>query len=295
MARVIDLTGENITRQRRKERNYGTKTDLPSTTVERGNTHWAEGSNVHIDGLLGVAGTATVSGTLSVTGTLNASGQINLSGSTAITGPLNVTGTTTIGGNTNITGELNVTGPTTLDGVLDIGGDTTITGKLDVTGPMATKGTLSVEGVTTIKNDLNVTAEGRITVGDLVIDQSSPGGNIGFDGAGITSGLLGFRFTATTKDAVVESTSASGKAQLTAGGSTVTARANAIDLDAPKVWVNGELEATGISRFPRIFIGSGFGTEISPTRLKIGSLPTTTTATANVHCDSNGYFYRIVT
>lgn len=208
MARVVDLTGENVTRQRRKERNYGTKTDLASTVVERGSTHWAEGSNVHIDGLLGVAGTATVSGTLrvsgllDVTGTLNASGQINLSGSTAITGPLNVTGTTTIGGNTNITGELNVTGPTTLDGVLDIGGDTTITGtlsiegdstisgKLDVTGAMSTKGTLSVEGVTTLKNDLNVTTGGKIKAGSLEIEPAN-GGQINFLNGSLSSGQFG--------------------------------------------------------------------------------------------------------
>ncbi|MGO4298462.1 hypothetical protein [Glutamicibacter sp. MCAF14] len=294
MPKEINLRKNKVQERKQQVSTYGTQTPLSSTAVERGSTRWLAGSNVQIDGILAVAGTFNVSGVTTISGVLT------------IAGPTGITGNLTIQGVTDITGQLNVTGPTALDGVTTIGGDTTITGllkvegdttvsgKLDVTGPMATKGTLSVEGVTTIKNDLNVTAEGRITVGDLVIDQSSPGGNIGFDGAGITSGLLGFRFTATTKDAVVESTSASGKAQLTAGGSTVTARANAIDLNAPKVWVNGELEATGISRFPRIFIGSGFDTEISPTRLKIGTLPTKTSATANVHCDSNGYFYRII-
>lgn len=208
MAKLNNLNANKVQERQRQVRTYGTKTDLASTVVERGSTHWAEGSNVHIDGLLGVAGTATVSGVLSVTGTLNASGQINLSGSTAITGPLNVTGTTTIGGNTNITGELNVTGPTTLDGVLDIGGDTTITGtlsieggstisgKLDVTGAMSTKGTLSVEGVTTLKNDLNVTSGGKIKAGNLEIEPTA-GGQINFTGGSLSSGLGGLSLSHT--------------------------------------------------------------------------------------------------
>lgn len=197
MARRIDLTGENVTRERRKQRSYGTKTDLASATVERGTTHWTEGSNVNIDGFLGVAGTMTV------TGTLNASGDINLSGSTEITGPLDITGATTIGGS------LSVTGPTTLDGVLDIGGnttitgtlgiqgDTSITGKLDVTGPTAIKGTLGIEGVTTLKNDLNVTSGGKIKAGNLEIEPAN-GGQINFTGGSLSAGSFGALLNNTT-------------------------------------------------------------------------------------------------
>lgn len=197
MARRIDLTGENVTRERRKERSYGTKTDLASATVERGTTHWTEGSNVNIDGFLGVAGTMTV------TGTLNASGDINLSGSTEITGPLDITGATTIGGS------LSVTGPTTLDGVLDIGGnttitgtlgiqgDTSITGKLDVTGPTAIKGTLGIEGITTLKNDLNVTSGGKIKAGNLEIEPAN-GGQINFTGSSLSAGSFGALLNNTT-------------------------------------------------------------------------------------------------
>ena len=274
MARVVDLTGENVTRKNRKERNYGTKTDLSSTTVERGNTHWAEGSNVHIDGLLGVAGTATVSGTLrvtgllDVTGTLNASGQINLSGSTGITGPLNVTGTTTIGGNTSITGELNVTGPTTLDGVLDIGGDTTITGllavdgpttisgKLDVTGAMATKGTLSVEGVTTLKNDLNITTGGKITAGNLMIEPAN-GGQINFLNGSLSSGSFG---------ALLNNTVA---AELLAPR---------INLNAPRTDVKGQLWVTE---------GANFASSV----FTVQNLPTSANQ-PNIWVSSTGRFYR---
>lgn len=163
MAKRFDLTGENVTRKEAQRNTYGNQTPLSSTAVERGETHWMDGSYVRIDGLLDVNGTATVGGTLSVTGTLNASGQINLSGSTGITGPLNVTGTTTIGGNTSITGELVVTGPTTLDGITDIGGDTSITG------------TLSVEGVATLRNDLIVDSGGKIKAGNVEIDPASGG------------------------------------------------------------------------------------------------------------------------
>lgn len=202
MARVIDLTASEAQRERRKARVYGTKTDLASTTVERGTTHWTEGSNVNIDGFLGVAGTMTV------TGTLNASGDINFSGTTEITGPLDITGATTIGGSldvtgptnldglltingdTTVTGQLDVTGPVALDGKVTINGDTSVTGKLDVTGPTAIKGTLGIEGVTTLKNDLNVTAGGKIKAGNLEIEPAD-GGQINFTGGSLSAGSFG--------------------------------------------------------------------------------------------------------
>lgn len=196
MARLNDLTSNKVQERKRQVRTYGTKTDLASSTIDRGNTHWTQGSRVSIDGLLDIDGTATVSGLLSVTGTLNGSGDINLSGSTEITGPLDITGATTIGGS------LEVTGPTTLDGVLDIGGnttitgtlgiqgDTSITGKLDVTGPTAIKGTLGIEGVTTLKNDLNVTSGGKIKAGNLEIEPAN-GGQINFTGGSLSAGQFG--------------------------------------------------------------------------------------------------------
>lgn len=158
MARLNDLTSNKVQERKRQVRTYGTKTDLASSTIDRGNTHWTQGSRVSIDGLL------DVDGTMNVTGTLNGSGDINLSGSTEITGPLDITGATTIGGS------LEVTGPTTLDGVLDIGGNTTITGTLDVTGPTTIKGTLGIEGVTTLKSDLNVITGGKIKAGQTTIE-----------------------------------------------------------------------------------------------------------------------------
>lgn len=305
MARVVDLTGENVTRQRRKERNYGTKTDLASTVVERGSTHWAEGSNVNIDGFLGVAGTATVSGVLSVTGTLNASGSINLSGSTGITGPLNVTGTTTIGGNTNITGELNVTGPTTLDGVLDIGGDTTITGLLAVDGPTTISGTLDIEGATTVAADLELIAGGRLiagqttieptgkaTFGDVVIDPNSiymiqaPGGNM-VSGAADQISLSSSSSSSVSLDSTraeldykgaAKTTLDGSKAQLSFGTTLVKSRAGAIDLDAAKTWLTGQMEVAGIARFQ----GVGF---YAP------NLPSTSNP-PNLHITSGGQVYR---
>lgn len=208
MARLNDLTSNKVQERKRQVRTYGTKTDLASSTIDRGNTHWTQGSRVSIDGLLDIDGTATVSGLLSVTGTLNGSGDINLSGSTEITGPLDITGATTIGGSldvtgptnldglltingdTTVTGQLNVTGPTKLDGVLDIGGNTTITGLLDVDGPTTISGTLGIEGVTTLKNDLNVTSGGKIKAGNLEIEPAN-GGQINFTGGSLSAGQFG--------------------------------------------------------------------------------------------------------
>lgn len=267
MANKIDLSSPKAREHKRQVATYGTQTNLSSTAVERGSTRWLNGSTVVIEGLLDVTGTATVGGTLSVTGMLNASGQINLSGSTAITGPLNVTGTTTIGGNTNITGELNVTGPTTLDGILDIGGDTTITGalsiegdstisgKLDVTGDMSTKGTLSVEGVTTLKNDLNVTDGGKIKAGNLEIEPAN-GGQINFLNGSLSSTSFGALLNNTIR---------------------VELSGPVVDLSATKTNVNGQLEASGTSRFK-----SGVWME---------SLPTTSQP-ANLHITSLGQIFR---
>lgn len=271
MAKLNDLTSNKVQERKRQVRTYGTKTDLASTVVERGSTHWAEGSNVHIDGLLGVAGTATVSGVLSVTGTFNASGSINLSGSTSVTGPLVITGTTTIGGNTNITGELNVTGPTALDGILDIGGDTTITGllsiegdstisgKLDVTGAMSTKGTLSVEGVTTLKNDLNVTEGGKITAGDLMIEPAA-GGQVNFLNGSLADGSFGAVLTNTIK----------------------------VELSAPQI----DLSATNVYASNRLTVRNRF---ITQERVVLQNMPTGAAgAVANVHIDSNGFLWKVV-
>lgn len=287
MARVVDLTGENVTRQRRKERNYGTKTDLASTVVERGSTHWAEGSNVHIDGLLGVAGTATVSGTLSVTGTLNASGSINLSGSTAITGPLNVTGTTTIGGNTNITGELNVTGPTTLDGVTDIGGDTTITGLLDVEGRTTIAADLELlTGGKLIAGQTTIEPTGKATFGSFVIDPSSnrlidsPGGwlfSTGPDTLGLSSSL--------TSSVNLNGTFA----ELNYGGtstSVVRASNGRIELTATKTWVNGLFEVSGATKL--------VGRLTADEQVYIPNISNASSSsfTPNVYIDSNGKLWR---
>lgn len=282
MARVVDLTGENVTRRRRKERNYGTKTDLASTVVERGSTHWAEGSNVHIDGLLGVAGTATVSGTLRVTGLLdvtgtfngsgtnnldgtnNLSGDNNLTGPTEISGSLDVTGPTTIdgvltiNGDTSITGLLEVTGDTTLAGLVDITGNTTITGDLDVDGPTTITGTLGIEGVTTLKNDLNVTEGGKITAGDLMIEPAA-GGQVNFLNGSLADGSFGAILT-----------------------NTIGA-----EISAPEI----KLSATNVYASNRLTVRNRF---ITQERVVLQNMPTGAAgATANVHIDSNGFLWKV--
>lgn len=305
MAKLNDLTSNKVQERKRQVRTYGTKTDLASTVVERGSTHWAEGSNVNIDGSLGVAGTATVSGTLSVTGTLNASGSINLSGSTGITGPLNVTGTTTIGGNTSITGELVVTGPTTLDGILDIGGDTTITGLLAVEGNSTISGTLDITGRTTIAADLElltggkliagettIEPTGRATFGDVIIDPNSiymiqaPGGNM-VSGAADQISLSSSTSSSVSLDSTraeldykgAAKTTLDGlKAQLSFGTSLVKARAGAIDLDTAKVNVSGQLDVTGFTWLR----GAG---------LYFPGIPTTAYP-PNLHITSTGQVFR---
>lgn len=297
MAKLNNLNSNKVQERKRQVRTYGTKTDLASTTVERGSTHWATGSNVNIDGFLGVAGTMTVSGVLSVTGTFNASGDINLSGSTSVTGPLDITGATTIGGS------LDVTGPTTIDGVLTINGDTSITGLLEVTGDTTISGTLDIEGNTTVASDFEIISgglfksgvtkiepTGKATFGSFIIDPASPrliqapGGWLFSNGPG----SIGLADSGTSSVNLN-----SDRAELVYGNSSrVVASTGAIDLTATKTWVRGELESTEAARFPRIFIGGN--SEIANDRLKIGGLPSIQGVEPNVYFNpANGLFFHI--
>lgn len=275
MAKLNDLTGNRVQERKRQVRTYGTKTDLPSSSVDRGDTHWMNGSRVSIDGLLNVDGTATVSGTL------NASGSINLSGSTGITGPLNVTGTTTIGGNTNITGELNVTGPTTLDGDTDIGGLLDITGKTTIRNDLELlDGGLFKAGKTKIE------PTGKATFGPFVIDPNSaklieaPGGYL-FSNGTDHMGLAGASTSSVNLSSI-------GAILDFRGVATVTARAGAIDLTAPDVNVSGKLNVAGISTLT--------GRVITKERVVMQNTPTTSNSglIPNVHMDSNGFISRTI-
>lgn len=287
MARVVDLTGENVTRQRRKERNFGTKTDLPSTSVERGNTHWTDGSNVNIDGFLGIAGTQRVTGLLDVTGTFNGSGTNNLDGTNNLSGDNNLTGPT------EISGSLDVTGPTTIDGVLTINGDTSITGLLEVTGDTTISGTLDIDGVTTLNNDLNVTNSGEINVGtNMTLTPSNDGGSILFqDGSKVTS----------VGGTVQVKAAGAGAGGFTAGLNTATISAGAgfITIDNVGNWsliggtnfesngtkakLTGALEVTGNITHPAI---EAIGERVKIVKPYEGAMQ------PNVHMDANGYLYR---
>lgn len=303
MAKLNDLTSNKVQERKRQVRTYGTKTDLASTVVERGSTHWAEGSNVHIDGLLGVAGTATVSGTLRVTGLLDVTGTFNGSGTNNLDGTNNLSGDNNLTGPTEISGSLDVTGPTTIDGVLTINGDTTITGLLAVDGPTTISGTLDIEGATTVASDFEIISgglfksgvttiepTGKATFGTVIIDPASPR---------MIQSPSGW-MTANGPDSVGLSSSNTSSVNLNGtyadlnynGTSRVVARAGAIDLTAPKTWVRGEMEVLNAARVPQLFIGPT--SEIRDNRLRIGNLPTTSGVTPNVYCDpSNGLFFRI--
>ena len=289
MAKLNDLTSNQVQERKRQVRTYGTKTDLASTVVERGSTHWAEGSNVHIDGLLGVAGTATVSGTLRVTGLLDVTGTFNGSGTNNLDGTNNLSGDNNLTGPTEISGSLDVTGPTTIDGVLTINGDTSITGLLEVTGDTTISGTLDIEGDTTVASDFEIISgglfksgvtkiepTGKATFGSFIIDPSSnkliqaPGGWLFSDGSD-SIGLAGSLTSSVNLN--------NSRAELVFGSSSrVVARSSAIDLTAAKTWVSGEMQINGIARFQAVQV-------FAPNLPTTGNPP-------NLHITSNGQFYR---
>lgn len=266
MARKPNLNSGSFKRFKKNQGALAVQTPLSRTAVERGSTRWLAGSNVQIDGILAVAGTFNVSGVTTI------SGVLTIAGPTGITGPL------TIQGVTDITGQLNVTGPTSLDGVTTIGGDTTITGLLDVEGRTTIAADLElVTGGKFIAGQTQIEPTGKATFGSFVIDPSSnklieaPGGWLftsGPDSLGLASSL--------TSSMNLNSE----YAELNYPGSIVRAASGKIDLLSPVVNVQTKLVV-------------GTSTELQQNRLRVGSLPNTSIATANVHVDPNGIFYRV--
>lgn len=282
MAKKIDLRSPKVREQKRQVATYGTQTPLSSTAVERGSTRWLDGSNVSIEGLLSVSGTATVGGTLSVTGTLNASGAINLSGSTGITGPLNVTGTTTIGGNTSITGELVVTGPTTLDGDTEIGGLLDITGKTTIKNDLELlAGGLFKAGVTKIEPN------GKATFGDFTIDPAStklieaPGGWL-FSNGPDNLGLASSSSSSLQLSSVY--------AELNFKGTVIRAEQGLINLNATQTSVNGNLVVTGTAKVNGRADMDG-PAWLNGAQVMMPALPTISSP-PNLHSSASGRIYK---
>lgn len=266
MARRIDLTGENVTRKRRKDRQYGTKTDLASTTVERGNTHWTSDSRVSVDGVLDVTGTTTISGALNVSGTTT------LSGATTIAGPTGITGALTIAG------QLDVTGPTTLAGTLGITGDTSITGALDI------------EGITTLTGDMDVIGGGKITVGNTILSPGAANGGVEFasgGGIGGNAGTVAMRGSANAGFLALSTEVASvfgGASFIDVKHADTTISSALINLNSPQTSVNGNLVVTGTADVTGYawFRGRGF---------YLTDLPSTPNP-PNLHITSLGQVFR---
>ena len=263
MVRRIDLTGENVTRQQRKGRQYGTKTDLSSTTVDRGDTHWMNSSRVSIDGVLDVTGQTTISGSLNVSGTTT------LSGSTTIAGPTGITGALTIAGS------MDVTGPSTFSGTLGIDGATTITGQLDVTGPTTLAGTLGITGDTTLTGNMDVIGGGKITVGNTILSPGAANGGVEFasgGGVGGNGGSVLMRGSANAGFLSLPTEVASvfgGASFIDVKSSDVTVSSALINLNAPQTSVNGKLVVTDTATLQKNVVMSGLPTTALPPNLFI--------------------------
>ncbi|KUM31894.1 hypothetical protein AQ436_01905 [Arthrobacter sp. EpRS66] len=268
-----NLNDPNIADIFRRLKRLETNTMLASASVGRGRLRFYDGSVLLIEnGALNVTGTATIAGTLEVTGTTY------LVGTTNISGPLNVTGVT------SISGQLDVTGPTNLDGVTTINGDTTITGLLDITGDTTVAGNFEITTGGLFKSgETTIEPTGKATFGDFVIDPNSnkliesPAGwlfTTGPDSIGLASSL--------TSSVILNAT----QAELNYGGtlvSRVVASNGRIDLNAPKTWINGELEVSGLTRWKTSNYFEG-AVRFMHAALYMDTLPTTTSP-ANLYLD----------
>lgn len=182
MARRFDLTAskDKIQRRNAQRDTYGNQTPLSSTAVERGETHWMDGSYVRIDGIFDVNGTTTLAGTN------NFSGDNNLTGPTTVAGNFEI-----------IAGGIFKAGGTTINpdgsaqfGALAIGADGRLTAGLFKLNPdgSAEFGTLGIasDGTLTVRNDINVEAGGKIKAGNLEIEPAN-GGQINFTGGSLSA------------------------------------------------------------------------------------------------------------
>ena len=128
-----------------------------------------DGGWINIEnGGLRVIGSAIIEGILDVTGKLTGSGTLDW------TGPWKLKGKGEISGDTTGTGRLDWTGPWKLAGSGEITGDAKITKSLEVSA------NTRLRGPTTMEANLSVTGDGKITVGDMVIDPSYGDGAVTF-------------------------------------------------------------------------------------------------------------------
>ena len=288
MARGVDLTGENVTRRRRKERQYGTKTDLSSTTVDRGSTHWMNESYVAIDGVLDVTGLTTISGTLNVSGTTTLSGSTTIAGPTGITGALTIAGSMDVTGPSTFSGTLGIDGATTITGQLDVTGPTILAGTLDITGDTTVTGLLDITGDTTLTGNMDVLGGGKITVGNTILSPSATNGGVEFasgGGVGGNGGSVAMRGSANAGFLALSTEVASmfgGASFVDVKHADVTVSSALINLNAPQTSVNGNLVVTGSAKAASLDItGTAW----------VRGLPTAGLA-PNLHITSQGQMFR---
>lgn len=126
------------------------------------------GGTIRVDG----GGNLIVNGTMSVNGTSTVTGSFTVSGPWKLSGAGEITGNVVITGNINSTGTLTQNGPWNMNGAGNIAGNVTQTGNTDMTG------------------NFTVGANGKITVGSMVIDPTN-GGSVTFPGGAVVRASAG--------------------------------------------------------------------------------------------------------
>lgn len=167
--RRLDLLALDFAEQKRLVRQLLTQAPIGYSSVSQGALRIASNEGLLVQGSAKVEGWLVVTGTERVTGTLEVQGRLIASGAIDLSGPTTITGATSITGDTDISGRLRASGAIELNGPTKITGETEITGNTKITGD------------TTLTGNLEVRDDGKITVGEMVIDPAG-GGQVTFPG-----------------------------------------------------------------------------------------------------------------
>lgn len=243
-----DKIGESFAKRARQTRRHGTQAPLGYSSVSEGALGILSNEGLIVDGSAKVTGWLIVTGTERVTGLLEILGTLRAAGVIEFTGPTTIAGTTEITGDTTVTGKLTVEGAWSLDGEGEITGNVGLTGDLNVAeGGRITADNVRIE-------------DGKVYVGDLVLEPNENGGTVKFPG--------GSQVYASGTTLSLYSSSTGALIELGAGSATV--------------------QGPGLQRI-----------EVSAGGYRFIALPTKTASETGLpagvmHADAAGYMFRVV-
>lgn len=159
-------------RQQADVRRQKASTMLQNSSITQGGLRVASANGILAQSVTGGNPAVRVTGLQVVDGVLRITGTLEGSGAWSWTGPWTLSGNGSITGDVTSTGTLTQNGPWNMNGAGNIAGNVIQTGNTDMTG------------------NFTVGANGKITVGSMVIDPTN-GGSVTFPGGAVVRASAG--------------------------------------------------------------------------------------------------------